>query len=171
MDYTPRTLIRHLALFALLMSVPAWSNPAWLLWFANHIGFYAVLLPLAVGAGLVADWLAREGILGRAWLRLVARLLRRPTLLRRAANATVATPRPINWVYLWAACSRCIAYWSAFALGFALAWALWPWNAGWTMWLPRVYFGLVSASAASSVAVGAFLFREIRSTNDGEDSP
>jgi hypothetical protein len=170
MDYSPRTLVRHAALFALLAAVPAWSNPAWPDWFATHAGFYALLLALAAGAGLAADWLARRRLLSRAWLRLVGRLLRRPALLRRAAKAAVATPRPVEWIYLWAACSRCIAYWSAFAMGFALAWALWPWNAGWNMWLPRVYFGLLAASAASSLAVGAFLYREIRSTNDGADS-
>lgn len=170
MDYTPRTLIRHAALFALLLSVPAWSNPAWTDWFVTHAAFFAPLLGLAAALGLVANQLARRAILSRAWLRLVARLLRRPALLRRAAKPETKAPRLVEWVYLWSSCSRCIAYWSGLALGFTFAWVLWPWNAGWTAWLPRVYFGLLAASAASSFAIAAFLYEAIRSTNDGEDS-
>lgn len=169
MDYTPRTLIRHTALFALLFSLPAWSNPAWPAWFATHAGFLAALIGLAVALGLAADQLARRAILSRAWLRLVARLLRRPALLRRSAKPKTEAPRAVEWIYLWSACSRCIAYWSGFALGFTFAWALWPWNAGWTAWLPRVYFGLLTASAASSLAIAAFFYQAIRSTNDGDD--
>lgn len=170
MDYTPRTLIRHAALFALLFSVPAWSNPAWPDWFMTHAGFLAPLLALAAALGLAADQLARRAILSRAWLHSVARLLRRPAMLRRAAKPMPAAPRPVEWIYLWSACSRCIAYWSGLALGCTFAWALWPWNAGWTAWLPRIYFGLLAASAASSLAIAAYLYHAIRSTNDGEDS-
>ena len=153
MEFTHRTLLRHGAVSLVLLGLPfAFMLPInALFWYYFHAWFFAGLLGLALGIGILAQTAVSRGVPADAWSSYFARC-------HPHENESAPPPQKFYYwrlVYTWSSCSRCVAYWCAGFLGAALSLLYWPMLAHpvWTIVLRTSYFAVLAASFAAAVAV------------------
>ena len=162
MDYTPRTLLRHLLATLLLTAIPLRLAEDWRLWLQRNAALLLLLFAGALFVGLLSDRLAESKALTRCLLRWLAGRRGQPRLLRRLHRDRGELRGGWRLAYLWASCSRCLAWWlgglcgALLGLGFALTWQREQ------VWIMSLFYGLLASSLASLCAVTAFLLRESR---------
>lgn len=150
MQYTPRTLIRHLLILALLIAVTVRLAPDWLNWVSSRLLFLCILFALAIVIGFAAHWLTTRRMIARQMLRLYAAWRGDARAIRPPLPAFL---RPLK---LWGACSRCVSWWCGGFAGFFAA--MINGFTGESTWLSWLFYAAVSAEVAAAIAIAAFLF-------------
>lgn len=156
MELTKRTLIRHLLVAALLVSMlpialgtQGITARALLQWARLHLGFHLSLLATALVSGLLAETLVRRHRIRLFFVGVLARSRPRAAFrdFRRERGG-----RGLRLLLLWGGCSRCVAYWVGGLSVTALSGFYWGSR------VPvLVYFGLLGAALSAATATAAYL--------------
>ena len=154
MQYTHRTVFRHLIVFGLvayIITSRQASMETALNWYRFHWLFFSTLFLFSLVFGWFADNLVRARI-PADWI-----CRPQPSFLRDLACK-------------WAGCSRCVSYWTAGLVGFGYSFVLGPATTGNNPWIAGLVFGLMSASLAAAAAVAHYLWRAGSSSDLEPDS-
>lgn len=176
MDYSHRTVIRHLAVAAALLSLPFFLGPsgeAWV-WLKEHALYFGLVLACATLVGLGADLLVRRHILARWILILAGQAPAALTDLTSDPGALQSHAKKLGYsarlFLLWGSCSRCVAYWISGALTALTFYWIWPYgDSDWSYLLVLLYFSMLAASLAAGLVVILYLLR-LRQSNSPRDS-
>lgn len=164
MEYSHRTIIRHLGVATALLSLPFFlgSTGEVMVWFQNKWLFFGILLSAACSIGYLADRLVRMQWIA-AWILKFMRKIPfsepalDPEQFQKIIKSLSYTE---NLIYLWGSCSRCVAYWGTGFLIFFIFLFIWPlYDSTLAYIVVLIYFSILAASLASAIAVFIFLLR------------
>lgn len=155
MQINHRTLLAHLAVFVLLIAVLFAIRDAaeifrWMIRNAVILGFWTVVV---IALGVMADRFARHRTLQKIQLALISRM--DGTDPRRLYRNFKKNGKGIRCrvLFLWAGCSRCLAWWSGAVASFLIHVFYWP------RWFGALYFAALGASLGAAIAVLLYLAR------------
>lgn len=155
MRISHRTLLTHIAVFGLLIAVlfVIRDSQEVIHWAIRNGVILGGWLVVIVALGILSDRLARYRTLQKLQLGLVGRMDGHdPLHVYRKFRKSGGGIR-CRLLFLWAGCSRCIAWWSGAVLSFLIHVFYWP------LWFGALYFSALGAALAAAIAVLFYLVR------------